>query len=365
MSEDRAERAFRDALAKRAEETTPKPLDVPTRRRTPRLMLAAAAALLVVAGGLGILQSMRGGEQSQVATDPQPHETDPAAPAAGWQWISWRDLEVQVPAEWQYAFSPANDWCVDHIEYPDGPYVAFPGTRITMMIACEEEFTHPAEFGPAPERLWAPHVALHERQFDDGVATHGDWTATIRTFGDLQLTVITDADTTPLVDSIVESARQVQVDHAGCDVTSPVQATDIQRPDPFDLATMAEVDQAAICLYNRIGTEQPGLAGSRTLGQAEARELLAAVLEAPVGGGPDEPESCLEGSYGDTAFVVRWHTGEGVRDMYAYADWCFGNGFDDGTNLREVTWENCRMLQGGAVHLWAGAGPVSGRCLAG
>ena len=66
--------------------------------------------------------------------------------------------------------------------------------------------------------------------------------------------------------------------------------------------------------------------------------------------------------HGDTAVVLRLTTGQASYDLYAYYDWCFDNGFDDGTTRHELTKDSCVPLFGGRVRYLGGSSAPFSRC---
>jgi hypothetical protein len=166
-----------------------------------------------------------------------------------------------------------------------------------------------------------------------------------------------------LADRILDSARAFETDQNGCDASSPVQAAKFVRPESFDLASVDDVESISVCQYTRSDPPgQPALMGSRLLARQPASALLDAIRSAPEGGGPDSPQSCLHDMYGDTAITLRLHADDFTPEVYVYYDWCFGNGFDDGTTRRELTLQSCLPLFGGNVALFSGSSAPFQRC---
>ena len=234
-----------------------------------------------------------------------------------------------------------------------------------LSIGCIIENGAPTVFGTVPEKYWAPHVSigydLEDRK--DGTRTYRGWTITTRTVGGVQVRLLTDEDTADLREPILASIRASEDGADGCASTSPAQAVRFVRPEPaYDVEEITTVDSISVCQYARGGTDKPGLLGTRLIEGDEAGDVLAAIQEAPEGGGPDAPQHCLSTMYGDTALVLRLHTGDTTRDVYVYSDWCFGNGFDDGTTRRELTAAACRPLWGGQVQQFSGSSEPFRRC---
>jgi hypothetical protein len=163
---------------------------------------------------------------------------------------------------------------------------------------------------------------------------------------------------------ILDSARVVDTDQNGCDASSRIQQGDFVRPDPaFDLGELDSVDSIAVCQYdlNR-PVSKPGLIASRLLtGDAAAAELSAIQAASP-GGGPDTPDSCMHGMHGDTAVVLRLTSGQASYDLYVYYEWCFGNGFDDGTTRHELTKDSCAPLFADRLQYMGGSSAPFNRC---
>lgn len=342
-----------------------------SRPRSAWVVAIAAASVILVATGAAIAAGLR--DSSGRAPVP---ESSPSVTASGFEeptrQVSWRGVAVDVPAAWPDETGPGPDWCASDDGrggslYPTHPYVAVDRTYgLTLSIGCLGDNGAPDAFGEAPERLWAPHLAfeLPVGDLPDGTLTYQGWTFSTRTVAGVRVTLLTDAATAGVIDPILDSARPVHTDASGCDSTSPVQAREFVRPEPaFDVADVDRVDAISVCQYDRgSGTSAPGLLGSRRLEGAPAQDLLDAIKAAPAGGGPDAPQHCVHDMYGNTALAVRLHTGGTTRDLYAYYEWCFGNGIDDGTTRRELTRDDCLPLWGGRVTLWGGSAESFRRC---
>ncbi len=330
---------------------------------------AVAAALLVTT------LAACGNEPSDGSNDP-PAADGPAAPEAlpapesGFSWLSWRDVAVQVPVGWDLGGEPSTDWCVGHDPDKDPPtrepyYSLDPASGGVLDILCPDPGkTVPEEFGPAPESLWATHVVLEP---DDGSPDHslteGRWTLSTKAVGDVRVRVLAAEADVALVEGILDSARRFTVDHNGCEPTSPVQAAEFVRPEPYDVTRITEADSISICQYARsLGPDDPALMGSRRANGAEADAILAGLQEAPPGTGPDRPKNCVDDLFGDTALALRIHEGEATHEVYAYYDWCFGNGTDDGVQHRELTSDTCAPLFDGTVRILQYSSHLRGIC---
>jgi hypothetical protein len=375
--DERAERAFRDALATRAETFEPASLEAPGSRSRRRWLpaLVAAAVLALVSGtalAAGVLDDDRNGGTHLAGKDHTAVGTLPAADA-GWRWVSWRNVAVQVPEDWAMGWEPGSDWCSDSggkVDLPPDPYVAVNGSgMIHNDILCNHEpFDWPPAFGEAPEDYWAPHLTFATAGSPEarpvGEESYDGWESVITDAGDgVQLRVL-GREGSPETQRILDSARTFETDQNGCDTTSPVQAVEFQRPDPaFDVADLHSVDSVSVCMYSRAPDESTALIGSRLVSGEDAEALLQGIQQAPVGGGPDNASHCMPDDYGDSAIALHLRSGDTTRTMYVYYASCFGNGFDDGTHVRDLTRDSCPLLWGDTVRLLYGDGAVFSRCM--
>jgi len=371
--DDRPERAFRDALFERAGALEPAALDLTApRRRTPwRTWGAAAAAAVLVAGTVGGVAWWQGDDRPGLGID-RTVEGQLPLPDAGWRYESFLDVVVQVPDSWGYGASPGSDWCVSADEgqgpYPTEPYVATNGAGgAAYDIGCSN-MGDPDPLGmEAPERLWTTHLSLGRpmgSSVPDGTTELHGWTRIIATVGHARFTILADQAHLAEAHQIVDSARIVKTDHHGCDTTSPMQDGLFPHPpQPFDLTSIGSVDEMAVCQYAFHGPQgEPWLIASRLLVGPDANAELGAVQGATVGSGPNTPETCSHDSGPDTAVVLRLNPLTEPHDVYVYYDSCVHNGFDDGTNVRQLTRENCVPLWGGRVTYWGGSSAPFQRC---
>lgn len=375
--DERAERAFRDALTSRAETFEPAPLETPEARSRRRWLPAlVAAAVLALVGGTavvaGVLHDDGNGGTHLAGKDDLAVGTLPAADA-GWRWVSWRNVAVQVPEDWALGFEPGADWCADNggdPSLPPDPYVAVNGAGMAHLdILCNHEpFGWPAAFGEAPEDYWAPHVTFAASGSPEarpvGHESYDGWESEVTELGDgVQLRVL-GREGAPETQRILDSARTYETDQNGCDTTSPVQAVEFQRPEPpFDVEQVGSVDSVSVCMYSRATGQSTALIGSRLLTGDDAAALLHGIQEAPVGGGPDNPSHCLPDDYGDSAIALHLRSNDTTWTMYVYYASCFGSGFDDGTNRRDLTRGSCPLLWGDTVRLLYGDSAVFSRCV--
>lgn len=370
----RAADAFRSALSRHADEVTAD-VALPTRPAPRRGRWVAAGAALAVAAsavvGFALVDRDRGGDG---ALDPT---GEPPAIAEGWRGVTFRDVTVQVPEEWGDAAAPQSDWCVGSPSDPLGePYV---DTRLgfggVLDIGCPEQPRLPAGFGPDPVEQWVPHLEMYDLAFlqdpvPDGSTTYQGWTLRVRTLGDIQLRLLTDASTEDVAEQVLASAEQTEVGALGCETTSPAQEPvrpgDPASPPAGDLASLdrADVRSLLVCQYDRFGTDRPGLRAERLLDRPLAQAWLAGVQQAPRTGGPDAPQNCLDPWESSEVLVVHPLGDDGSRLATAYLtyDACAGNGLRDASTTYALTGDDCTPLFGDRILFGSGQSVVYGMC---
>ncbi len=344
---DRAERAFRSALAERVSAYEPVAMVAPgpaRRRRWPALLAVAALVVVVVGAGLAVRATRH----------------DHAAPTdlpAGWRWESHRDVMVAVPGTWGYAAAPDDQWCVGGARHaPAQGYVdTSRPTDGSTDVKCTSDIP--------PASAFAVHLSFLDRTRPAPVPA--GWQNLSRIVAGQRLTVVTDPAHVALARRILATVRVVDTDQNGCDTTSRIQQQGRVRPPAFDITRLDGVETIAVCQYDLEVTDQPGLNASRMLTGRDARDELAALQAAPLGGGPDRPNSCLHSMWDDAGLVLRFTSTDGTtHDMYAYYDGCFANGIDDGTHVRELTTDDCRPLWSDRVRDLGGIPAAFTRCVA-
>jgi hypothetical protein len=373
--DDRAERAFRQALAREGDAYEPVELD-PTvaaaRRRSWWRPALVAAAVVALVGGTTLAVSWPGDDSRRPPAGGSP-TTAKTALEPGWRYESFLDVVVQVPDSWGYASAPAGDWCA--FDQPGSGYAVptepFVDTRdrygVTVDIGCID--TKGSDIGGGvPEQLLSTHLSFAAdgdySEISGGTVRDGDWTRITRTVGAARITVLTDSAHLEQSQEVIDSARVVDTDQNGCAASSPIQQGGFARPKPaFDVTGLDVVDSLAVCQYdlNR-PPGKPGLLASRLLTGADAATELSAIRAGAPGGGPDTPDTCVHDMHGDTGLVLRLTTGPASYDLYVYYDWCFGNGFDDGTTRYELTKTSCVPLFKDRVQYSGGSSAPFNRC---
>lgn len=340
--DDRAEQAFRTALATRAAATAPGPIEVPAPRRHRRWPAALAAATLVVA--IILIGAFR----------PHGHHDVPAPAGlpSGWRWESYRDVQVGVPDSWGYAFAPGKESCSGH-----SPRDGFVDLRTDHEVEAGVACAPP----PASELVSLHLTFITARQDDTPTPAPAGWQTLRRTVGGHQVSVVTDDTHLALARQILATAHVVTTDEHGCAVRSPFQGADAGRPSPaFDVSTLPGVDSIAVCQYD-FGVTGPGLAASLLLTGQAAQDELRALQSAPTGGGPTRARNC-DDDRGQSGSTLLLSSAGQTYEMYAVYSGCGTNGIDDGTNVRELTRANCVPLFGPRVIDWEGIGAAFGRC---
>lgn len=318
-----------------------------------------------------------------------PADTSPVVAEDGddWRWVSFRDLEVKAPAAWAFDYEagrpdciakpqdPRDPWARD---VPRAPYVMVGGgARAVPAIGCMRKANagdpDPA-FGALPFVLWQPYIKLDEARPDlgdpdreDGQWDHRGWRLTRTTIDEVQVTTLAAPDAPAIGDTVLASARHVQTTDLGCDSRSPVQGERNIEPTGPPIPATEDVGAVTICEYSRI-PDRGGLDGSRRITGDRARTLVEAIHNAPTGGGPDRPETCVHDMYGERAIALRFFGAAGetktpLAEAYVYYDWCFGNGIIDSKDRRQLTRANCGPLFAKPpIFYWGGSAPVASLC---
>ncbi|WP_130508030.1 hypothetical protein [Krasilnikovia cinnamomea] len=290
-------------------------------------MIAMLVAVLLSASGS---QTPIAGEEPVTVQLVEP-DRKPALPA-GWRWESYGGVEVGIPGEWGWGDSGLrlDAWCVGSAGNRP-PVVARPGGA-TPAIACGGDGTRIADTG------WVVGLG-HALQVSDGVERVGDRT-TVRLAG---VEVVVQAPW-GLREQIAATVHRVDVDDFGCPTTNPISMQPALRPArPVDLATLRNVSSVSACKYElRQGydtaQQRPWLVSSLHLDGAAAERAIRQIAQAPVGGGPDQPDLALpEAAYGDDAIVLRVRSRVGLTEVMLRYSGCDHNGFDDGINVRRLT----------------------------
>lgn len=308
------------------------------RRRTRVIGVAAASAAVVIAG----VVFAGGGPATRTAETPAA-ASDSASPPNGalpdgWRWESYGGIEVGVPGDWGWGNGDQRllQWCVGRDR---DPIVGRPGG--STEVGCPG-----GESGPDPGTLLentGPVVAFGQPldRPDGPVQVRGDRATLV--IGGVLLSVHAEPD---LREQILDTVREVEVDAKGCPVDDPVATDPSRRPaEPVDVASLTGVTAVAACRYS---ISDPGgdtnsgaaLLSSVGLEGSEAADAVAAIADAPVGGGPNSPETCMpEYAYGDDLIVLRISSDAGESQVHLRYSSCDHNGFDDGVRVRDLTRE--------------------------
>jgi hypothetical protein len=355
VTDDRAEQAFRAALATRAAEYQPEARGVPLahpRRRWPAVLAAAVLLVAVVLTGAAL----------------HSHGHRNAAPAelpSGWRWESHANVMVAVPDAWGYAYAPDDQWCTqyDSDGKPQSPRTAplppqgyvdtsLPGDASTSVLCAGGEVP--------PTALFVVHLSFLDHSEPTPVPL--GWSDVTRTVGGVGLDVVTDQEHRALADRILATAHVFSTDQNGCSDTSPIQDQLVGRPSPpFDVDSLHQVDSIAVCQY-QLDATGPALVASQLLTGASADAELTALQSASTNGGPDRGHGCSPADRGPTGTALLLRSGHQTHEMYAFYSGCARNGIDDGTNVRELTAENCRPLFGPRVIDGEGIGAAFEAC---
>lgn len=372
---DRAEQAFRDALAQRADEPDFHPLTVPTRQRRPGWMrpVAAAAAVVVVAGvGFTAARFLTGVPGSGVGTaagvpaatvaaegEVDRRQPEAAPPPQSWRQVSFGNVIVGVPDTWGDDFSPGGDWCSSRASHPSRPFVNKARThRAENAILCEGPITA----GQLQTHLLLQWTVAAGPRLPYQLPT--GWKVSWASFSEVTVGVVHPDDQQPLADQILGSVTEVTVDHNGCPVHSDIQSSAFGQPDQAEgIGGLASADKVVVCQYDVTRGSSPGLSASRIVHGNQANQILIAIKAAPLGGGPDDRSQCIGDGPDSTAVVVRITSGETTREVYVYYTSCTHNGFFDGTEARALTAAACQPLIAPPLFISGGWGPAVQLCV--
>lgn len=358
MSElDREEAAFRQTFARHAEDVEPVTLREPRQpgRHWRAPLMVAAVVLLLVGVGVSIAGSRTDNADPAPAGD---------AELANARWIGIRNIEVKAPVGWPALYEPTRPDCMSgRTNDPAEPGFAKRGyvvigvpDRIINAIGCFRKRgpDDPDEaFGELPFPLWRPYVkvvpalpdvANSDTEYSDGSWEFRGWRLTRRTYGDVQVSVLSVPGDDNLGPAVLDSARRVTVNDLGCPATSPV----LDHPDLDSrlLPSPAEVTEVVICDYSRDRSEQgPGLlAGSRSLVAEAARDLTRAIQEASPSGSTGRG-TCRHRTERGLVLQFNSRGGTAPASAYVYVDSCSENGIvAPGLGTRRLTRDDCAPL---------------------
>jgi hypothetical protein len=242
------------------------------------------------------------------------------------RWESYRNVEVRVPDDWGYG-TTGKPPCMRYVNVRgEGGFVGRPGGL--PLVYCDDDSGSEQPIDEDRPYLW----------FDDdakpGVHDYGDgWVEQTRVVAGVGLTVFTDDD--QLRARILDSARPAgETDVYGCPTASPSPFIIDVHPKGID--AVGRVEQVVRCTYTLTEDRARLWAGSRLEGKS-ARAAIDAILAAPEGSGPNQPDECSdERPYGNEAMLLIVLGGERSQDVVSY-DGCDNHGVDDGVTERRLT----------------------------
>lgn len=378
MSEDfeREERAFAEALHASVPVESFRPLDAeaikaaarparPSRTRWVKAM--AAAAVLVVSVGVGAALLPRLGGAASTASGPEapgyaaggaiPETAQDRGPVAGpsqptkaegFRWESFRDVMVQVPDAWGYAFAPQSDYCI-HKRLPSEPYVDLNrGGGAVAAIGCGDGL------GDDQQAMHLTFTPVNGQA--PWVAPSKVWKQYSRELGQARVTVTARAEDAELANRILASASLVPdgTDPNGCPVTLPAV--------PPVALTSLDASELGVCLYEADDDRGAFRSSARLTGVASERAWKA-VLAAPEGGGPDGSASSCGTSPGWPVVLL---VGADRVPVAASVAGCAGNGVTDAAaagQARRLTSQLCTSLLVDPVRISSGSGPAAEACV--
>ena len=358
MTSDDAERLLRDTFSAHEADVGPlEPRDraellagarrkAGARRRT--TMVAATVATLAVIGVSAALATRPDGGGPYVAGTPSAGPTDavnplgsdqPPAPAtppdafalpAGWVWQSSLGLQVAVPAAWSL-----NDFGCNMTEAPT--FVDTPNGD--MCLTPESPDKQVAVIGTVPSPFEGQKLSDRPVRVSGVPAIRSeDRLADGRYAGQLGFpghALYLDVRThdRAVRDTILASARLVDVDHVGCQTHLPAVSGAAAPPTGLIGKDPAEV---AVCIYN---PESSVLRASGELAPAAVATLTAQLRAAPAGRNPDSPASqCLpDPDRGPEAVLLLRDAEGGVTPLWLTYSTCVDRGIDNGVRQARVS----------------------------
>lgn len=174
-----------------------------------------------------------------------------------------------------------------------------------------------------------------------------DWVLTKRV-GDISVKAV--SMDRPRAERILSSAARVTPNSGpACPAHSRLEAELAARPrDRFKIGEIESVSSVVICQYDLGAQGSSGLRAKAELTGVRAQALRGKIKKAPANPHTScDPEAS---SNLDVALELRLTTEQGARDMYVRGRRCPDGvdppvgGFDDGTTIRTLTQEACRML---------------------
>ncbi|RBM20999.1 hypothetical protein DI005_11665 [Prauserella sp. PE36] len=293
-------------------------------RRTRRGFGAVAAvvlAVVVLSLGAVLLAQDRGGDPVAEPVLPQ-----------GWRWESYRGVAIGVPTSWGYGV-PGPSWCSRTPEAERPPLRSGAVGRPAGMraVGC------PSQYPPLAEReQWLTFEDSGEvgiREFDGG------WVEETRELDGVFVTLFSANDA--LRAQVLGTLRPTSEELAlGCGPMHPAAEGRGYRPEPGGPLAPGEVRSVSVCRYARSDAvpSGPPLLAARVVSGDEALRLASAVLTAPEGAGPDDPESCApEYDYGPELILLHLRADDRSQEVLVRYAGCEGNGTDDGTTRRALT----------------------------
>lgn len=245
------------------------------RRRQHLASLSVAASVAVLATGAAIaLPQIRDG-------DPQHSAALSAAVPQGWEPVASLGIEIYVPKTWRVTGAvnscSLEDPAVGTVSRPIGAVTAAgclkrpPGTLITFRQAL---------YGPlTPGRVT-----------EDGHTTI-TWVSPDRTAA-----VVASGVDAAVLQRVIDTARPVTVDSAGCATAPPELDWDRPRTRLAPVRLTSAVTEVVGCVYTVDGgpEDDPSyrLVASRTFTAAQRAALATALRRTPAGAAIDVPQNC-------------------------------------------------------------------------
>lgn len=307
--------------------------------------LAAAGVALTFAltqiGGPGDEATIPA-DHTATRTAPVTQEPDTPALPEGWRWESFGGVQVGVPDEWDWG-GPSQriyQWCLNDEDELNRPIVGVAGASTAVGCDLHGPSTPPKDSlventGEVVMFDWSREPSSHAGEVGDRT--------TVERQG---VTVLVQARQ-PLRNAIVATIHTVDTDVHGCPATHPITDDSMWRPGGIALGDVRGVTEVSVCRYQLRDARQipvndtPGtLMSSRRIEGHDAEQAVEAMTQAPVGGGPNNPDQCAPDiRLGEEAIVLQVTSAAGTTEIAVRYSGCDHHGFDDGHQVRTLTAE--------------------------
>jgi hypothetical protein len=256
----------------------------------------------------------------------------------GWRWESYGGVEVGVPDSWGWGNGGQRlgQWFLGNGRLL-GPIVGRPG--VVTLAGRRPEPGETVDPGTLVKNTG--EVVSFSRPLDDTPATEHEGDRTTARLAGVEVVVQARDELRP---RIVATIHAAEIDHNGCPSTHPVGSEPARRPQrSIDVTTLTGVTSMVAAKYGlqmHPRMHDSRIESSLRLDGVRARDAVAAICRARLGGGPNNASDGMPAySYGDEMVVLTITSDQGRSEVYLRYAGTDHNGFDDGVNVRRLTVE--------------------------